>query len=42
MLIDIKSCIVYSCFRLIGKTSVICDFWPNPYDYQRIKRQTPL
>lgn len=42
MLIYIKSYITYSCFILIEKTSVICDIWPKPYDYQRVKRQIPL
>lgn len=37
MLIYIKSYIVYLRFILIEKTSVICDIWPKPYDYQRIK-----
>lgn len=42
MLIDIKSYIVYSCFILIEKTSVIRDIWPKPHDYQRIKWHIPL
>ena len=37
MLIDIKSYIVYSCFRLIEKHLLFGDIWPKLYDYQRIK-----
>lgn len=37
MLIYIKSYITYYCFRLIEKHLLFCDFWPKPYDYQRIK-----
>lgn len=42
MLIYIKSYIVYLRFILIEKSSVICDIWTKPYDYQRIKCQIPL
>lgn len=42
MLIYINSYIVYLHFRLIGKTSVISDIGPKPYDYQRIKRHISL